>query len=336
MQETRPHRTGLSIWPAILIGAGVIWLLAQANVITGAHLSVLFRFWPVILIAIGLELLLGRRSPALSTLIGVGAVALIVALVLAGPSLGLAQAQQAQTETIDIPLDDAESAEIQLDVAVGSLRVTPSTDPDKLLEGEVNYFGRLDIAIGDEDGRRFVNLHNEFERTSSFFFNLFTDEDEADWELGLNTGVPVDLIVNTGTGSSELQLADVMLNSLEVHGGTGSITVALPALETPYEVLLDSGTGSINVAIPDRAAVTLRVNTGTGSTAIDVPDGAAVRVSGSVGTGSINVPRGWTRVSGEESRFIGDEGVWQTAGFDTAERQIEIIFHGGTGSLNIR
>lgn len=339
MNDIRPQRASLSVWPFILIGVGVIWLLAEINIISGANLAVLFRFWPLILIAIGLELLVGRRSPALSTLVGLGAVLLIVALVLVGPSLGLAQSAEAKQETIDIPLDNAESARVELSIAVGSLRLNPLTDSTSLLEGDVEYFGTLETTSGDEEGQRVVRLNNQFQGSGGFFINFFdllTGNDEANWDLRLSDAVPVDLVVSAGTGSADLRLADTQLSSLGINSGTGSITVVLPNMPDSYETVATTGTGSINFTIPDGAALTLRINTGTGGADIDVPDDAAVRLTASVGTGSINVPGGWTRTQGEDDRFVGDKGVWETAGFASAERQIVIEFDGGTGSLNIR
>ena len=49
-------------WPIILIGVGLIWLLGNFGIISGANLAVLFRLWPLALIVIGLDLLFGRQS----------------------------------------------------------------------------------------------------------------------------------------------------------------------------------------------------------------------------------------------------------------------------------
>ena len=70
--ENRRSSSGTPIWAFILIAVGVVWLLLQANILSGANLAVLFRLWPIILIAIGLELLIGRKSRALSLIIGGG------------------------------------------------------------------------------------------------------------------------------------------------------------------------------------------------------------------------------------------------------------------------
>ena len=53
-------------WPILLIGVGIISLLVTFNVLPSISLRALIRLWPLILIIIGLQLIFGRRSPAVS------------------------------------------------------------------------------------------------------------------------------------------------------------------------------------------------------------------------------------------------------------------------------
>ena len=68
MQNTQ--KRSQSFWPFFLIGLGLIWLLREINVLSAEHISVLFRLWPLILIAIGVGLLVGHRSPNINLWIG--------------------------------------------------------------------------------------------------------------------------------------------------------------------------------------------------------------------------------------------------------------------------
>ncbi|RIK28496.1 MAG: cell wall-active antibiotics response protein, partial [Chloroflexi bacterium] len=64
--ETRKNRSSL-FGPILLIGLGILLLLSNLGVLTVNVWQMLFRFWPVILIAVGLDILFGRRS-------GIGAI----------------------------------------------------------------------------------------------------------------------------------------------------------------------------------------------------------------------------------------------------------------------
>src|SRR5689334_1360425 len=68
MRDRRPHRTPV-LGPTLLIGAGLVFLLINLGVLDESVWSQLLQLWPLLLIAIGLDLLLGRRNPALSLLI---------------------------------------------------------------------------------------------------------------------------------------------------------------------------------------------------------------------------------------------------------------------------
>ncbi len=62
MTSMTPRRGPDLFWPIILIGAGVIFLLANLGIIPSNPWPLIWNLWPVILIVIGLDILLGRRS----------------------------------------------------------------------------------------------------------------------------------------------------------------------------------------------------------------------------------------------------------------------------------
>ena len=78
-------------WPILFIGAGVVLLLANLNIIPLPSLSFLFRLWPVLLIVAGLDILIGRRVPWISGLVALVAVAGLVILAILAPTLGWVQ-----------------------------------------------------------------------------------------------------------------------------------------------------------------------------------------------------------------------------------------------------
>lgn len=59
---TAPRRPSL-VGPTLLIGVGVLVLMQNLGFLPFGFWWTLWRFWPVVLIVVGLDLLLGRRSP---------------------------------------------------------------------------------------------------------------------------------------------------------------------------------------------------------------------------------------------------------------------------------
>lgn len=339
MAQPVTRTRGVSIWAFILIGVGVIWLLGEANILTGANFAVLGRIWPVILIAAGIALLAGNSSRALSTIIGLGTLVLVIALMVVGPSIGLGSNVEAQDASYTEPLGDAESAAVTLEMALGELVLEPLTDSNNLMEANIRYVGEVEYT-SNEAVEREIHLNNQFEGARNFFeflpFLNFGDDPALRWDVGLNPDVPLNLIVNTGTGGANLNLGDFTLTALDVNTGTGRVDALLPNVESAYQARVNTGTGGITINVEEGAALLMRVNTGTGGATIDLPDDAAVQLTASVGTGGITVPNWLERVSGDEDRFVGDEGVWESENFADAERQIRIEFDGGTGGLTVR
>ena len=61
------YRGGRSIfWPMILIGLGVVWLLANFDIIPPVNWWTLLNLWPLVLVALGLQIMFGRGRPWLT------------------------------------------------------------------------------------------------------------------------------------------------------------------------------------------------------------------------------------------------------------------------------
>ena len=82
MDEERGRRGGL-FGPVILIGLGVVFLLNNLGILDWSVWEVIVRLWPVLLIAAGLDVLIGRRS-ALGSLLS-----LVLTLAVLGGALWL-------------------------------------------------------------------------------------------------------------------------------------------------------------------------------------------------------------------------------------------------------
>ncbi len=65
-------------WPVLFVGFGVLWLLVNLKRLPFDNLGVLIGLWPVLLVAAGLDLLVGRRWPVVGALLGAAVVAGLV------------------------------------------------------------------------------------------------------------------------------------------------------------------------------------------------------------------------------------------------------------------
>ena len=325
-----PHRYRSFFWPMLLIGAGLIWLLANLGIIRPTSLEALISLWPLILIVIGLDLLFGRRSPVIGGLIGLLAILAVLAVLIAGPALGLPTASVGvlQTRTLTEPVNGATSADVILDFSSQPVSLHPVKSAANLLEAQIEYYGGLSYASTGSAARK-ISL------TPSGGFSFFLGSDaNARWDIGLNPAIPISLHLGGASGSQSLDLSTLHLTAFFLDQGSGSVDASLPPSPDAYTAEFQGASGSLDLSLPANANLTLRLTGGSGSINLHLPAGAAVRVEvRSSGSGSVSLPANLSQTSSGANR---KEGVWQTAGYDQAAFKINIICDDlGSGSFTL-
>jgi hypothetical protein len=265
MEEQRQYHGGF-VWPILLIGAGVLFLLNNLGMVDWSVWAALLRFWPVLLIAVGLDILVGRRFPVGSVLLGLALIAFLV-LALSGGLSGLpatsAALQVDRTETISQTLDGAERAAVRLGFGAGefALAALPAGS-DRLIEGTVDLSRGEELTQSYESRNGIPTFVLESRGSWSLGPDAFGDSDKM-WELAVNRDVPLDLELDAGAGKSVLDLTNLTLRRFDLNGGVGQVTVKLPA-SGRYEMQLDGGVGQIIVMAPQGLAVRVQVDGGLG------------------------------------------------------------------------
>ncbi len=332
---TRPYRS--FFWPILILGIGVVWLLANLGYIAPISWMALLRLWPVLLIVAGLDLLFGRISPIIGGLIGLLAVAFIAYVLLAAPALGLSNAPafnsgstQLVTDHFVEPIGNASSASVYLDLGSVSSSVfaLDSTSSD-LFDATIDHYGQVRFsATGDTN----KTLRLTREASTFSFFDPFGPQPRS-WSIGLSQKVPLDMMVDSGSGSVRLDLAQLQLTRLNVDSGSGSLNLSLADTQQPYRANLNSASGSLSVSAPCTTGIELHLDGGSGSQSINVADNCPVRVEvNDSGSGSISL-RGLTRTQGQSNQ---DEGVWESNGYNAAKPHVLIVVDGhGSGSLSV-
>jgi hypothetical protein len=354
MDENRHYGYRSFFWPIVLIGVGAIMLLANLEILPAPSMRLLLRLWPLALIVLGLDIVVGRRSPILGGLIGLGTIALVVLLLYFAPSLDLERTVEKKTLTFNTPLGETQAAKVSLDLERYATTLGSAINPDDLFDAVLETYTDVDyVARGG--GQKTIALSP----VDASFFDLdwtAASTRNMTWEIRLSPEVPLDLSVDVGSGAADLNLSGLMLSELSVDGGSGSTELAIPSTGKPYLVYVDGGSGSFDVQIEDDASLMANVDVGSGSFDIIVGSGVAMQLSLDGGSGSIfiDLPEsagvrivvedrgsGGVRLPGNYDLIDnlddddGDTGIWETDGFDDARTQIEIHFNPGSGTLTI-
>ncbi|MES0338677.1 MAG: DUF5668 domain-containing protein [Anaerolineales bacterium] len=296
-RHRRPGITG----PVILISLGVIFLLNNMGFIELNLWDVIMRFWPILLIAIGLDILIGRRSAWGAAI----AVVVVLAILAGGIVFFDNQAQWTYAaEKFEIPLGNVEEATISIDPALGYLLVDAlPKGSNELLRGEVRPFSGEEIGktVDISGTRATIDLRTEGVIVAPFFGGW---SDQPSWDLALHPEVATDLIVDFGVGKVELDLQDLQIGEIHVEQGLGQMILLLPSADN-MDINLDGGIGEIQVVIPE-----------------DV----GVRIRAGVGIGNVLVPSDYTR----------DGDFYISPGYAAAENQIEMVIDLAIGSVQVR
>jgi len=321
-------------WPVILLAAGVIWLLSNMKLISTDNLWILFQLWPALLVVAGLDLLFARRLPLVGALLGLLVVAGVIYILFEGDTLGLKNESKPRTESFTVELGDTTSADLDLELSLQETYINTLENSANLFEAEIGHAGEIEFTVAGTD-EKFIDLRQTGIESWFSWASMDEEGEELVWAVLLSPDVPIDLDVDAGTGGSEMDLSGVQLEQFRYDGGTGATTIILPASAEGYDTHIEGGTGTMEIVFPAQSSLTVRLDTGTGNIILDLPDNAAVKIEViDGGTGDLELPDWISRISGEEGR---DEGVYQTAGFDSAAYQLNIIVEDiGTGNILVK
>jgi len=327
MDQPKTNRSLL--WPILLIGVGIIWLLGNLGFIPAANFATLLSLWPLLLIVIGLDMLIGRRSTVASAIIGLLVVAAVIFFLLTAPAFNLPASGAIQSQIIVEPLGEASAAEVELHLSSLPARLYALEDSRDLMRAEIDYFGSLYYSASGDATRRISLRHISGNAPMHIPFNP-----TARWDIGLSPAVPIDLSIDGSSGSAEINLTGLAISSLWFDQGSGSFKVILPMNPNEYIVTAIGGSGSLEIDLPEQTSLILHLDGQSGSIRMRLPDNAGVRLEVlDSGSGSVNFPSSLELVSGGEDK----EGIWQSPGYESAVYKIEIICDDlGSGSFSLR
>jgi hypothetical protein len=163
-----------------------------------------------------------------------------------------------RTESKSVELGDARSVRVKMVLGAGDLVVTGGAK--KLLEADFTYnvaklkpeveFTNGTLVVQHPDVRGYRTLQD---------IRDFRNE----WDLRLNNDVPMNLNLDMGAGTSDLQLAGLSLTGLDIRLGAGKSTVDLSSdWARDLDVAIDAGAAIVTVRLPKDVGVRVEVDAG--------------------------------------------------------------------------
>lgn len=295
----------------LLLALGIYFLIFNMGIITVHPLSLL-RFWPLLLVAIGISVMLGSKPPWWLVV-----VLIVVLVAIIGMSFVFMPARSVGELTLSRPaVETATGILYRLELSAGRFDVKGRTTRGANIT-YIKYDGiaplysikevgsTLSVQLNDRVTSRFVG-----NRLSGLPNWISTRGNQ--WDMDINDQLPVDIDLHAGAGKFTIDASDLILQGLNVQAGVGDVTLVLPSTAATRRVNVEvkMGIGNITLVLPREAAVLIRYNKGIGSSGL--------------------MDRGFAR-SGD-NYF---SPLWQT---DTSSASVEytIVVDIGIGNLDVK
>ena len=247
MEEQKPQRiSGIPFWGLFLLFLGTVFLLQTIHVLPWGLWRILWRFWPVLLIAAGTGIILRRTNTWLVSL-------LILALLFG--SLGIAIWQYEPPNppsplagSSTQSLDTLKKAHLDIEFTAGNLNIASlAADSQNLLESDSRFDFRTQNSAG------MVSLSRKGDGWP------FWDEGKDSWHVDLSRKLPFTANVNTNFSNVILKLNELQITRLAVDSDLSNYTMELPHPRGTLSVFIKADLSTLNITIPEGVAAKVTV-----------------------------------------------------------------------------
>lgn len=312
----------------ILIALGLLFLLNTTGIVGWGIWLYIFRFWPLILILIGIKIMLPKNQ---ITNILMGSIYLIVVIFVGLSSYYFAIGQKvpifsnaftncflnncnapsnsiySQADSIVTKAEYPQISEKILNLTVAATKLTiGDTNSDNYFQIRSQYpsnQSKPTIQSKLQDGI----LTTTFDNTKIQYNTIWGYQSpNSDITIG-QIGIPTNIDLKLGAGQTNMVLDETTMKSIDASVGAGDLNITLSGNAIPQDMQLEVGAGKISLHIPE--TVGLKVNY-------------------SLGLGAIHI--GTESVSG----IVGNT-EYKTANYDTVAKKINITASVGVGELDI-
>ena len=309
---------GPPLFGLFLVAIGIVLLLQTLNIIAWQLWFELWRFWPVLLVIIGANLILGRRFPWITTVV----TAALVTVSIVGAVVYAESEHEAVTRRIAEPLGETTFLEVSADFSVGSLTIDslPDGSPN-ILEGvSKTSCGYISTSFHREGQAAYLDI----ERGDS----VPPCPWPTDLSLSLSRAPDIEVYIANNASSVELDLTDLKITVLRVDANASSVSIEMPGNAGEVRAPITANASSIDLHVSSEVAVRLWRDSVLSS--IDISRDLA----------------GYTRKRTDEQKgefdsddtFMGRRlnGVFETSNYSDAPNRIDIELDVNLSSVTVR
>jgi hypothetical protein len=243
------------LWPFLIILVGIVWLMQALGTLPSVVLDLIGRAWPVVLVAVGLILLVGRRLRFGNLLV------MIVCVALVGGVITTAYGQlsnrvnvENRTPFLQTVEPDVTSLRINTTTLLADIEVVPENTPT--ITGE--FAGSFESIV----------TSNYQSNGGVATFTLLEAQDN-----------PIPALASMGKGKLTLRVpSNLTIEQLTINGREGNVQLDISAL-TVKNLAVNLGGGNLIVKLADKSGLIAEIKTGRGGAAVTVPPTIAANIT---------------------------------------------------------
>lgn len=291
-----------SFAPLILVALGIIFLLNNFGLLPWNIWLSLWRFWPVLLILIGLEIFFGRSASWKTFAILFLLIFIIPILLFLNPFGG----NPFTTSKIQIDEELAANvkAKVTIDLPAVNLKVSSlATDSSKLVQGTLDYSSTAPTPLIAKNSDQ-----------NTFFFNISQPSSQQ---------IP---LLGSFRNEIKLSLSNLISFDLALKTAAANMNFDLSGLNVE-NIQIESTAGNLYLKFPSHGETKTTIKAGASSVTLEIPNNLSTKIKITGGPKNISFPK---------ERFEQKGEFYQSKDFDKAKTKTEIEIQIGAGNITIR
>ncbi len=279
-------------WAIFLVIVGIVFLLNTTGVVGWAIWTYVVRFWPILIVLIGIRIILGNS--VFARIIGV-----ILTILLTTAAFGIAYMQLTSKSFNFLPSKvnnwvlqgGGGMFNLGQEIVESTLSLSPTEYAVVSERSIVMDVGACKFNIAEEESiTEYITIDSKYPKSnkepelidslesgvlninfngaSSDTFLLFYDESEYDIVLG-QLSIPSSFDIKLGAGNGVIILEETPVKDFWAEVGAGKLDVEMGTDSIPSgEIRLVVGAGKMNLKIPNRVGYILEYDLGVGEITI--------------------------------------------------------------------
>jgi len=245
-------------WGFLLLLVGFVMLGNNLSWWKEVDLGSLWAYWPLLLIIIGLAIITKhwRFNYIVMILVVLASLGFIYYTgIFAGEKILLTTTSVSKT---DITRDTPESIKkAKINLNVGAIKVNVNGSTDKLVSG--NYQSNLSsISINEKISGDTIEYTIENDKN---FRGISHGRTINELNFKLSNLIPIDLSVNAGASSIDLDLREQKITGLNLDSGASTINLTLGTnVESGAKIAMNTGASKFNIKVPKDIGANIKID----------------------------------------------------------------------------